>query len=354
MIKIYINKCRDNISLLFISTNVYKRYQPVLGTLILLFIIIPALLNGCIPVPAADYPLPEKIAGLELKSSGNPDEIGNLDIFVFYDDSIRKLDCYQRYDDISRWEGKIISGYGDRLVTAIANSHLSKDDWAGIYSHSHLKSVKFRLEDEDRERAVMEGSIRMGEDELVLKRFASEIVLQSIRCDFSGRPYQGEVLDDVKVYLTNVCAEFGLLQKEEDAPTRIINAGRLNEEDADNFKDKGLIVRQIHSKIGKDIVYPDIRLWCYPSNFPMEGPGTPYTRLVIEGKIRGRTYYWPININRDTEYMPGIWRNCSYIYDIIITRKGSTDPDIPVSTENISINYSVKEWKEKEKYSVSF
>ena len=83
------------------------------------------------------------------------------------------------------------------------------------------------------------------------------------------------------------------------------------------------------------------------------GPGTPFTRLVIEGKIQGETFYWPLDINKeDGGY--GIGRNERYIYDITITRKGTKDPDSPVRKEDIDINFNVEKWNEKEGCEVIF
>jgi hypothetical protein len=119
------------------------------------------------------------------------------------------------------------------------------------------------------------------------------------------------------------------------------------------FEDPGIVYQEIGSNIGKFWLKPEIKLWCYPSNAYEASIGTPFSRLVIEGKISGQTYYWPVNINR-TEDGNGIDRNRQYIYDIKITRKGSTDPDIPVEAEDIEITFKTAIWEEKENCIVGF
>ena len=87
----------------------------------------------------------------------------------------------------------------------------------------------------------------------------------------------------------------------------------------------------------------------------MEGPGTPFTRLVIEGKIRGETFWWPIEINReDGTQVPGIHRNCRYVFDIVITRKGNKDPDTAIGKETADIRMETRPWNEKEEQVIPF
>ena len=97
-------------------------------------------------------------------------------------------------------------------------------------------------------------------------------------------------------------------------------------------------------------IYPDINFLCYQNSPVEEGPGSPYTRLVIEGKIDSETYYWPITINPDN----GMERGARYSYDILIRRKGVTDPDIPIDLSNAEIKLTIKPWIEKDDYTVGF
>ena len=46
--------------------------------------------------------------------------------------------------------------------------------------------------------------------------------------------------------------------------------------------------------------------------------------------------------------------NGIYTYRILLRRKGTCDPDIPVSVEDIDIELKVKPWTEKKETSVSF
>ena len=59
------------------------------------------------------------------------------------------------------------------------------------------------------------------------------------------------------------------------------------------------------------------------------------------------TYYWPINV-KDIE------RNCRYVYDIVIRRKGTSDPDTPINLDECTVQYDIKPWEEKEECRIRF
>lgn len=357
--------CRENIScdthpLFNLYFSIKDAIQPVLG-IITLICVLPALVYCCSGSPESIMPAPAAFT-TKVDLMQKTSDMESLDIFVFHDDIFQKLDCYQRFEDMSRWKGKIVSGSGARILTAVANSAYNRDDWLSLSSRSHLKDFSINLEDESEENAVMTGevSVLAGQgnspaSELALRPLSSEVVLRSISCDFTGKPYSGKRLTDVKVYLTNVNAEIPILEDEEGGPRRIINAGGLCEEDVDAFACRDIIVQNIRNGIGKSVIYPDIRLRCYRNEGIKESPGTPFTRLVIEGMLDGELYYWPIDINRDADsHEYGVLGGHRYIYDIKITRKGSSDPDIPVRTEDFVISQKIAEWREKENYAVVF
>lgn len=357
--------CRENIScdthsLFNLYFSIKDAIRPVLG-IITLICVLPALLYCCSGSPETFMPAPAAFATkVDLRQQAS--EMESLDMFVFYDDPFQKLDCYQRFEDMSQWKGKVVSGSGERILTAIANCAYERDDWLSLSSRSHLKGFCINLEDESGNNAVMTGEVSViaGQgyspaSELMLRPLSSEIVLRSISCDFTGKPYSGKRLTDVKVYLTNVNAEIPVLGDAEGSPRRIINAGGLCEEDVESFACRDIIVQKIRNGIGRSVIYPDIRLRCYRNAGVKESPGTPFTRLVIEGMLDGELYYWPIDINREgASNEDGITGGHRYIYDIKITRKGSSDPDIPVKTEDFVISQKIAEWKEKESYAVVF
>lgn len=343
------DKCRRQISL--ISISFLRTISPFLGIYTLLSLL-PAFFSSCSDDIAGISEKVQKDIGIFI--SDETVLIRNLDVFIFMDDKMEKLECYQRIDDVKSWNRKVLSGTGDRIIAVCANSGNERERWLEVSSRAYLKGMSRSLEDENRQCLFMFGEVyaKAGSTaEIPLHPISSEIVLRSISCDFSGKPYSGEKLKDVRVYLTNVNAECRIFPEGYVKPTRIINSGRLDEDDLQKFNDPSLIMQNLDKDIGKQTIYPDIRLLCYPNNSSEESPGTPFTRIVIEGKVGEDIYYWPLEINSDGD---GITMNHRYIFDVKITRKGSTDPDIPIELKDAEIIFTATSWEEKEDCTIEF
>ena len=62
------------------------------------------------------------------------------------------------------------------------------------------------------------------------------------------------------------------------------------------------------------------------------------TRLVIEATLDGQLYYYPITL-------PSLEYNKSYeISNLVITRPGSDDPDMPVVGFDVPFHITVNDW----------
>ena len=363
--KDYRKRCRELIKSVYAITHVSKTFRYYSSTLSglgkILMGILPAIFYGCTAEETASSAgtVTEEVRLNLTKSIGNQD-LRSLDIFVFKDDDLRLLDCYQRVEKPGEWNGGITSSPGDIRVSACANSGVLPNEWPVIRSRGSLGNIKASLENESRQSPVMSGEIHINAhdghqdaSDISLRALTSEVYLRSICCDFKGKAYEGESITDVRIYLTNINAECGLFDNTIANPGRIINSGMLNEGDLEGFKDPGLVFLKLEDEIDRAWAKPEARLWCYPSNPKKDTPGSPFTRLVIEGKVGGTTYYWPININRENDGN-GVGRNMQYIYDIRITGKGSTDPDIPVEAGNMDIKMRIERWDEKENCDIGF
>lgn len=354
-------KCRENI---FYHINLFYIFiASGLGATLTLSIL-PALISGCSSAPYQD---PGRMVSTEItlnKLQGKSPEgkIPVLDIFVFNDDRLKRLDSYQRFEGWDSDMVEIASCSGDKIVYAIANSGFERFGWAQVNSLNSMDRIMARLEEEDMENPVMSGVMRMSaaggsnEGAIDLKPLGSMIVVRSIRCDFSGLPYSGECIRQARAYLLNVNAECSVTASGRVLPTRIINSGRFVEDDVSGFRDRSLMEHRFSKEIGNARLDDGVTFMCYPNSGEEESPGSPFTKLVIEGVVEGNTYYWPIAVNREgtgTED-DGIFRNYCYIYDIDIRRKGNTDPDTAISSEDIIINLEVARWEEKEERNIMF
>ena len=80
--------------------------------------------------------------------------------------------------------------------------------------------------------------------------------------------------------------------------------------------------------------------YCYPNPTGTDANGGTFsprkTRLVIEVQIDTRTFYYPItlaSVERNTHYS---------ITNLTITRLGSSDPDYPVNSAQITFDLTVE------------
>lgn len=322
----------------------------------------PAFAAGCLAVlPSANDVTAGQTALIHATTKSiDYGTVRETDIFVFNDDALGRLESYQRtaVDPEGEYAVDIASAKGRKRVVMIANSNRDRTAWNGIRSYEGLQKATARLQDEDMSFPTMYGEtvFTAGDGNphrITLRPIVSEIHLRTLRCDFSGTEYEYEKMKNVRVYLTNINSECRIMQENVFRPISTVNTGGLSHEDMGTFRHPEIIYAETGTDIGYGIFDSAIRLYCYPNESTEETPGTPFTRLVIEGEICGRTWYYPISINRKDGNC-GIGRNCSYIYNITIRRAGSSDPDCPVGAEAITADCQIIPWEERNEEEITF
>lgn len=346
---------------------------PHLGTTLLFLVPAFLYLSSCTSVPA---PVNQEVMITTNDSRPCPsatEDCGTADlhIFTYNDDPLKRLDAYQHYTDPDPANIKISSRSGRKTVLLCANSQRDSFSWQEIQSLYHLDRLSFPLENEDPERPLSSGLLHLeaGEQRKGLRHeltpFLSRIELHTLRVDFSGTSYRGSPLTDIKIYLTNVNGEVTLLEKDFSRPVRYMNHRKLDQDGLQRFKHPEMLFQKIGNIPDLRTCWPQVSLHCFPNTCATEDMGTSFTRLVIEGKINGKTYYYPIPIGRRLSRVPfpraatdkeppGIQRNCRYVYEVTIRRTGSTDPDTPVDFGTVETALNIEPWKEKPAYSISF
>ena len=355
------NSCRKKDSNSNSTKLKFTFFSPSLGKHIstLLIIFLPALFSNCNSMHGGESLL-ESTIPISLRSPEPLSANDNIDIFTFNDNRLMQLDSYQRISYNSTGTIKLRSQNGPKKIFAYRNAHTLRQDWYSLNSYWGLEDIRTELKDERSDMFTMSGESEAvagssNISKINMQPYVSEILLRSIRCDFTGKSYQGQKLRNVVVYLTNVNCSCPLIYDEPLNPSTFVNMGGLDDDIFREFKEPELIMRDINSTIGQDPIRTNISLYCYPNTCKEEGPGTPFTRLVIEGRLNGQTCWWPININRKSDCKdPGIHRNCRYIYDLTLRTKGSVGPDDPIEIEDIDIEMNIESWNEKDNYSVEF
>ena len=241
-----------------------------------------------------------------------------FDLLFFQDAPLFRLDAYQHLDGNSGNRVTGTSSTAARKVVILSNYPSSTYAWSSIRSFESLADLPFRLEDENPEAPLLYGISEAGVmDKVTLKPMLAKITLRSIACEFSGRPYAGERLQD-------------------DPASSWLNAGRLDETETAALSHPETVLRSLSQSLGGRI-YPSAEFCCYPN--PSDGTqfGRPVTRLVIEGRLRGVTYYYPIDL-------PALEADVQYAMDVTLTRAGTTDPDIPAVSGSVRLESQVLDW----------
>ena len=325
-----------------IISGIHSKLQPILG---ISLPVIAAFLCSCEMNMNLDTAISRQkdSSCLTLECRSSSENIGYAHALTFNADSLGWLDCYQYIEEIENGSINIASTDGKKHSYIYANVNLSKDDIAAVKTAEDLEKLSCHLEDVQRGMPPMIGfaSIDSGSGACAeMRNLMSEIELKSICCDFSGTSYEGESITDARIYLTNVNAEVSLSGKTRHV-RRVINAGRLSQNDLDRFADPGMIARDLGQDIGKNRFIAGITLRCFHNESSEEGPGSPFTRLILEGRIQGTTYYWPVTINR-ANAGNGICSNCRYVYDLTIRRKGCLDPEGDIDDIYVDVEEEVK------------
>ena len=302
---------------------------------------LPAFLFlACTPQILPEEPVPAtRKTQIYIYPSGKA-TLQGLDLLFFQDGPLFRLDAYQHLDGIIGNRVTGTSSTAARQVVILSNYPSGTYAWSSIRSFESLTALPFRLEDEDPAAPLLYGISEAGRmDQVPLKPMLAKITLRSIACEFSGRPYAGERLQEVRAYLTYArreCRPFAA----EDVPSSWLNAGRLDETDTATLSHPENVLHDLTPSLGGRI-YPAVEFHCYPN--PSDGTqfGCPVTRLVIEGKLRGVTYYYPIDL-------PGLEADVQYVMDVTLTRAGTTDPDTPAVSGSIRLESQVLDWDGRE------
>lgn len=265
--------------------------------------------------------------------------IKHLDIFIFNDDGEGRLDSYSSTGVPDTEFIRVESTTGDKLVVMIANMEGRNISANDIMSYENLENLTWYLKDEDPSFPIMSGECHINAGEsgytpIQLTPVMSNVCLDFLDVDFSGKGYRSRTLENASIYLTNISVSAEILRSDGFKATDLANCGSLDESWLESMKKPSML----YSRVMPGQWRP-VNLYCYPNDGADGSLGRPVTRMVIQGDIDGKTYYYPIEVNQEgfgyVSGPHGLSRNVKYSYGIRITRKGSTDPDTLVSPEEI-------------------
>ena len=249
-------------------------------------------------------------------------KVNNLQVFVFRGN---ELDAYASVDDAK--ELTLSCTAGERQVYALVNA----PDDSSVSGKDALLAKVSELDANSLDNFEMVGnkSVTLPQDETVqidVNRIASRVVLKKITRNFTSEALQALNFEVQAIYLINVAGNtsYDLTA----APATWYNVAKNNSEIAELLYDApAASVANGGSYDTKHYFYG------YPNDNSVK-----QTRIVIETMLGTKKYYYPINL-------PEMDSNKSYeIDEVVITRPGSDDPDVPVSFADASFSINVLDW----------
>ena len=280
-------------------------------------------------------------------------KINNLQVLVFYaDEDINgenrgKLEVYGGSLTNADASGVAVScTQGRKTVYAVTNYDV---DLSGIATISELLASGVTLAKQDFTNYTMVGvqtqDVSGGNNEVRvdLYRMAARGVVKKISNKFKVLAYQEAPFSIDKIYLTNVQGANNLGHTAYQGNEGVWYNKKKYEASEVSTK---FMYDEVAANVAFDGSYTkDHYFYAFPNDFEGQNvwAGDSWskrpTRLVIEASLNGEKVYYPISL------MP-FESNKSYeISEIIITKKGSDDPDKPVTSDDIQVYIQVKPWE---------
>lgn len=262
--------------------------------------------------------------------------INTLQFFVFGADGSLEVKSGSKYAVSS---ADVLCTQGEKKVVAVVNA----PDLPNIRAYDDFYELNSNLSENRKNRLVMVGdttiTVSLTEPESVaikVTRLGVRVGLRSI----SNKLANKASMIIKNVYLINAAGNRTYLGG--GAPTVWYNK-RGNQNDIPEvltYSLDGQLTLDYNSS--REFSYNFA--YCYPNpvatDTSAKGDWTErFTRAVLEAQIGGVTYYYPISL-------PGLKTNTAYTISLVVTRLGSDDPDVPVTTNEISYTLDIVDWKE--------
>ena len=281
-----------------------------------------------------------KVSVNDMPNDGN---VKRLDVFIYKENGV--LESHGSITNATSLA--ISSSTGSKEIWAIVNGpDLSSVSEDGTSTLAQLKAISIALGDNAADGFVMTGSKNVTLEgntpvSIDVYRVATRVVIKKITKNFSVAANQAKEFKIVGIYLTNVqgANDLGLESFQASNGTWF---NKMMHEDSNShaylYDNVNRVVNGSYETAHYFYGMPNdaaVADDVYAGNWSKR-----LTRLVIEATLDGETMYYPITMNL------GFARNKSYEFnEVIITKKGSNDPDTPVNSEDIAINVTVKDWE---------
>lgn len=283
-----------------------------------------------------------------LPSQKDDDCITSLDIFVFNENG--SLDAYRHSGTLGTGNFLIETTQGKKTVSVVANAH--DMSLGSILSYNDLVKVSSLLKNEKQKEFTMYGEApctvnENAEATVTISRLVAKIAVSGIKTDFAGTPYEGKELTDCKLYVINAHGKKQLGNNGAGNPELVLNKYKCIPSDVSSMTQPVLLKDDLKVSVN-DAVYNSPHSFYVYSNETDDVKEC--TKLVLEGKLDGKVWYYPILVNqkgygyKSSNGHFGVRPNTYYSYGITILRQGSPDPNVPLDPGTLDLTINVAEW----------
>lgn len=216
--------------------------------------------------------------------------VRTLDFFIYRDRGTRPLERHLHFGAGDPPPVLPELTAGEKVLVAVANSPWPFRVGALAFFEA-AEQMSMRYDEEDAEAPVLSAvhpfllPSRSAADTLTLDirllPLLCRVEVCSVFRDFPG----DERIEGPRVHLQTVNAAAELLRCDGFRPTETLD-------NPDLLKSPELMRRPLPVDIGFFMQFPAVSLYAYPNDPEEGGLGTPRTRLVLEGRIGGRTCRW--------------------------------------------------------------
>ena len=315
-----------------------KMYLPVLAAMV--------SFASCTKMAEAEQPqnnddlydIVFKIPTEETKTTNgiSDSNISSLQLYVFKTDGTIENSVY--LTNATTVSLKCTQGQKD--IIAVANAPKLQN----VSNYSELKSRTTTLAKNSTSNLIMVGItkavIQSGTTVTVpVKRAAAMILVNKVLVNFSHEYYNTLPFKLKKIMISNVPGDLSL----DGTSTPTLWHNKMGVTDSNDNSVLSLIMDdQIdYSLTSLNPYTTEHKFLCYPNPTTSDANGGTWsarkTRIVICTTLDGKDYYYPITINK-------VESNKKYSLSLLITRPGSEDPDIPISTLDAQIQVNIEEW----------
>lgn len=281
-----------------------------------------------------------KLPSVETKvvSVGSEDAVSSYQVFVYSTDD----GMLEAYTTIAGTESSVTlkCTTGPKEIIVLGNA----PDLKSVISLAEMKSTRSRLEHNKVGALVMEGSkvttlSASSSVQIDLRRLVSKVRLTRVKVDFENDAYDSLPFELVSVYLMNVPADKKYLMTAASDINSSPDQWYNKLEYQHNSAYDGILRDDINKSV-KDYQTTHV-FYSYPNPYVSDDFSPTWsprpTRLVVEARVGGRLYYYPISL-------PELKQNTVYDVTLDIIRPGKVSPIDDMKKNDETFTVTVLEW----------